>query len=162
MKRIVALLLLVACVFSLASCAVLPIYNSTDVIYILKNAGYTITDVDESVQEGIIGYIYGNNSETGDEIYYIYCENLKSANSIYEYISSKQKAKIAEIKMKIDTVEYALYKSEGISAAEKGDYYRQYVELTEALEEIENYTCGRGFNLVWYGTKKAVSDIKKG
>ena len=87
---------------------------------------------------------------------------MKSANSIYEYIRSKQKAKIAEIKMKIDTVEYALYKSEGISAAEKGDYYRQYVELTETLEEIENYTCGRGLKLVWYGTKKAVSDIKKG
>ena len=161
MKRIIAFLLLVACAFSMASCALVPVYDSKDLISILEDAGYRITDVDEEVQEGIVGYIYGYNEETKDEIYYIYCDNIMSAKRIYDYASSKQKAKIAEIKMDIEMIEFALYKSEGISAAEKGNYYEKYVKKTEALEEVENYTCGHGLNVVWYGTKKAVSDIKK-
>ena len=113
------------------------------------------------MQEGIVGYIYGHNEETDDEIYYIYCENFFSARSVYNYVDSKQKARKAEIKMEIEKVEYALYKSEGISAAEKGDYYEKYVELTEELAEVEAYSCGYSGNVVWYGTKQAVSDIKQ-
>lgn len=160
-KKLVALILLLSCVFSFASCSMLPIYNSPELTRILRDKGYEITDVDEEVQEGIVGYIYGYNEETDDEIYYIYCENFKSAKSIYDYISSKQKAKVAEIKMEIDKVEYALYKSEGMSASELGDYYERYIELSEELKEAEKYTSGRGFNLVWYGTKQAIADIQK-
>lgn len=162
MKKIIALILLLSCAFSMASCSLVPVHDSEDLVLILEECGYKVTDVDEEVQEGIVGYIYGYNSETKDEIYYIYCENIMSAKRIYDYASSKQKAKIAELKMEIEKIEYALYKSEGISAAEKGDYYEKYVEKTEELEEVENYSYGHGFNVVWYGTKQAVADIKKG
>ena len=161
-KQFVACLLLVACILSLTSCFLVPMYNSPELIEMLENKGYAITDVDEEAQEGIVGYIYGYNEETEDEIYYIYCENIFSASSVYNYVHSKQKAKKAEIKMEIEKVEYALYKAEGISAAEKGDYYERYVELTEELDEIERYSCGYSGNVVWYGTKQAVSDIKQG
>lgn len=161
-NKIVALILFVSCLFSLTSCSLYPIYNSSELINILKKNDYEIEDVDEEVQEGIIGYIYGSKESTGDEIYYIYCEDISSARSIYNYMKSTHKAKIADIKMQIDKVEFALYKSDGISAAEKGDYYERYIELTEELEEIEKYTYGHGLNLVWYGTKQAVADIKNG
>ena len=161
-NRIIAFILLVSCLFALTSCSLLPVYNSPELVTVLERYNYEITDVDEEVQEGIVGYVYGFKESTGDEIYYIYCEDISSARSVYNYIKTTQKAKIAAIKMEIDKVEYALYKSEGVSASEKGDYYERYVELTEELEKIENYTCGHGLNLVWYGTKQAVSDIKKG
>ena len=160
-KQFVACLLLIACALSLTSCFLIPMYDSPELIEILESKGYEITDVDEEVQEGIVGYIYGHNEETDDEIYYIYCENFFSARSVYNYVDSKQKARKAEIKMEIEKVEYALYKSEGISAAEKGDYYEKYVELTEELAEVEAYSCGYSGNVVWYGTKQAVSDIKQ-
>ncbi len=160
--KIIALLLILVSAFSIMSCAIVPMYDSVDLIVMLKAAGYELTDVNEEVQEGIVGYVYGVREETDDEIFYIYCENSKSAKSIYNYINSRQKAKVAELKMQIEKVEYALYKSEGISAAEKGDYYERFVELSEDLEEVENYSCGHGFNVVWYGTQQAVLDIRMG
>lgn len=148
--------------FNLSSCIFVPAYDATDLIEILEANGYKITDVEEDTHEGVVGYIYGYRSETGDEIYYLYCKDFASANSIHDYLSSKQKADIAEIKMKIERVEYMLYKAEGVSAAEKGDYYEEYVELKEELAGIERYGCGRGFNVVWYGTDNAILDIKLG
>lgn len=161
-KKIIAMLLLVACAFSTVSCAIVPAYDSTDLLAILDAKGYSITDVNEEVQEGIVGYIYAVNPETGDEIYYVYCEDFETSRSIYNYISSNHRAKVAEIKMEIEKIEYALYKAEGVTAAEKGDYYERYVEKTEELAEVEKYVCARAINVVWYGTKQAVADIKKG
>ena len=163
MRKIVALFMLLVCVFSVSSCAVVPAYDSGELIEILENAGYKVEkDVTEEVQEGIVGYVYATNEETEDELYYIYCKNIKSARSIYNYVNSKQKAKIAELKMEIEKIEYALYKSEGVSAAEKGDYYEQYVLNSEELEKVQKLTCGHGLNVVWYGTKSAVMTIRKG
>ena len=162
MKRIVSLLLITACVLSLASCAIIPAYDGTELVGILYDHGYEITDVDETVEEGVVGYIHGKKAETGDEIYYIYCENYSVTKSLYNYIDIKQKARIAELKYNIERVEYALYDSKDVTAEQKGDYYELYVNLTEELRAAESYKCGRGINIVWYGTKQAVSDVKKG
>ena len=164
MKKIVALVLILASVLAISSChkKILPAYNSDKLITILEAHGYEIMEdvEEEQVKEGVTGYIYAVNLETGDEIYYIYCENVSSTNSLYDYIDSKQKAKISELKMEIDKIEYALYKAEDVSAAEKGDYYEQFILKSEALEEAKKYGCGRGLNVVWYGTKQAIKDIK--
>lgn len=162
MKRTIALLLLVVTVFTISSCAIVPAYNYSDLEIILVDKGYTLSDKEGNAREGITGYVYGSRIETGDEIYYIYCESFGSAQSIYSYINNQRKAKISEIKMEIERVEYALNKSEGVSAAEKGDYYEEYVNLQEKLDEAERYSCGRGFNVVWYGTKQAITDIRLG
>lgn len=161
-KRIVTFILSLICVFSISSCAVIPAYDSTDLVEILVDEGYEVENIDEKVYEGITGYIHGANESTGDEIYYIYCENIRSAKSVYDYVNSQQKARIAELKMEIEKIDYALNKSEGISAAEKGDYYEQYVIKTEELEEVQSFTCGHALNVVWYGTKSAVMTIRKG
>ena len=160
MKRIIALILMLSCVLTVASCAVVPLYDSSDLVVILKENGYTVKETFKNVREGVVGYVYAHRIRTGDELYYIYCEDFASANSIYDYVNSKQKTHIAEIKMEIDQIEYALYKTEGLSAEEKGRYYQRLIEKQEELEEVKNYTCGRGLNVVWYGTKQAVLDIK--
>ena len=149
-NRIIAFILLVSCLFALTSCSVLPVYNSPELVAVLERYNYEITDVDEEVQEGIVGYVYGFKESTGDEIYYIYCEDVSSARSVYNYIKTTQKAKIAAIKMEIDKVEYALYKSEGVSASEKGDYYERYVELTEQEKKYTVWSKSKGVQVVGY------------
>lgn len=162
MKRIVSLLLLLICVFNISSCAIVPVYNSPELKMILNAQGYTVEDVDLKNDDGVIGYVYASKRDTGDKLYYIYFDNMTSAKSMFDYINNKQKAKISELKMHIEKLEYALYKADDVTAAEKGDYYEQYILLTEELEKVKNYTVGRGFNVVWYGTKQAIADLRKG
>ena len=162
MKKLICIALIVACLLSLSSCIFVPAYHYEDLEVILEEKEYEISDLDENLREGVVRAIHAVNYDTGDEIYYIYCEKFGSAKSIYDYINSKQKAEIAEIKMKIEEVEYMLYKAEGVSAAEKGDYYEEYVKLDEELKAVEKYGCGRGFNVVWYGTKQAIMDLRLG
>ena len=159
-KKIVALILILTCVFSIASCNRIPAHDSDSLEEILTSCGYAFVYEHSDAREGMTGYYYAEKAETGDYLYYIYCKNIESANSIYEYEKSKNKAKIAELELEIDKVENVLYKSEGVSAEEKGKYYQKYVELSEALEVVKNYKCGRYMNVVWHGTKQAISDIK--
>ena len=160
-KKITALILLFVCIFSISSCKkIVPAYNAEELETVLENQGYEIVkDVEEVVKEGVTGYLYAVNQETDDEIYYIYCEDASSARSLYNYIKSKQEAKIAELKMEIDRINFAL-DAEEVSAAEKGDYYERLILRSEELEEVENYGIGRGVNIVWFGTKQAIKDIK--
>ncbi len=162
MKKIVALIMLLICVFSVSSCAVVPAYNSPDLKGILEENGYEFKDEDFENEDGVTGCIYAVKESTGDELYYIYFDNFRSAKTMYNYINNKKKAEIAELKMEIERLEYSLYKAEGVTAAEKGDYYEQYIIKTEELESVQNYTVGRGFNVVWYGTNQAILDIRKG
>ena len=161
-KKLIALLLLVTCSFCITSCAVVPAYDASELIPILDRKGYDVEMINEVSEEGISVYLYANNPETGEKLFYIYCEDIRSAQSIYRYINSQRKAKIAEIKMEIEKVEYSLYKGENSTAAQKGDYYEKYLLLKEQLDEVQNYGCGRGLNVVWYGTKQAIMDIRLG
>ena len=63
--------------------------------------------------------------------------------------------------MNIERIEKIL-NSENVTPAEKGDYYEEYVIYKEELQEVQRYDCGKGFNVVWYGTKQAILDIRKG
>lgn len=162
MKKLISIVLLLACILSLSSCILVPAYHYNDLEAILKEKEYALSNIDNNSHEGVNRIVHGVNYDTNDEIYYIYCEKFGSAKSIYDYIDSKQKAEIAELKMKIEEVEYMLYKAEGVTAAEKGDYYEEFVKLDEELKEVEKYGCGRGFNVVWYGTKQAIMDLRLG
>ena len=162
MKKIIALILLLACALSMASCAAIQVYDSIDLLVVLQNYGYETKDVEETLEEGIAGYIYGYNSETEDEIYYIYCDTLEMAKKVYDYISTAKAAEKAELEFEIAKIEYALYSSENVNAEEKGQYYENYVKRGEELKKLEDYKCGYKLNVVWYGTKQAIADIKKG
>lgn len=161
-KKLLALVVLLTCVFSITSCAVFPAYHGDDLTAILEDLGYEVEEVTGITEEGISGCIYAKNPETGDELYYIYCEDFSSARSIRRYVNSQKKAKIAEIKMKMKKIEYKLYKDENVTAAEKGVYYEKYVLLKEELKEVRNYGCGRAVNVVWYGTNQAILDLRLG
>lgn len=163
MKKILSILLVFAFLFSLSSCVLVPSYSGNELLKILESRGYEYTvELDlETDHQGVIGYVYGFKEETGDEIYYIYCEGFSSANAIFRYLKSKRNAEISELKMKIEKVQFML-DSDDVSAADKGKYYEEYVILKEQLEEVQGYNCGRGYNVVWYGTKQALIDIRLG
>lgn len=161
MKKIISLLLLFACALGMASCSLVSAYDSSELISVLENKGYEITDVDQTLQEGIVGHIYASKADTGDELYYVYCSDVDTATSLYEYVKAAHKVRMAELNLEIEKIEYALNKAEGLSVAEKGDYYEKYVVKTEELELVSSYTYGRAVNIVWYGTKDAIKDIRK-
>ena len=161
MRKTFKLLLIVVLLLSLTSCAVIPAYDYDKIVVILENRGYTVKHIAMSGEKGIVGYYYATKEDTGDELYYIYCDKIKYAESLYEYIDSQRTAKIAELKMNIERIEKIL-NSENVTPAEKGDYYEEYVIYKEELQEVQRYDCGKGFNVVWYGTKQAILDIRKG
>ena len=135
-------------------------YDGNELYARLIECGYEVEEIESTAQEGMLGYYYAERRDTGDSIYYMYFEDTKAAKAMYDYVKSSYKAEVAELELEIEKVEYALYKSEDVSAAKKGKYYEKYVELTEELEELKNITHGQSFNIVWYGTKQAVDDIK--
>lgn len=161
MKKVLSLLLLLVCIFNLASCAVFPLYEPVDLKVVLIRHKYNIKHIVLDKQEGIIGYVHGTKKSSGDEIYYIYCENITAAKAVYGYVKTKHEAKVSALKLEIEKIEYALYATDGNTASQQGRYYEQYIEKREELKKIENYDYGHVMNVVCYGTKQAYKDIIK-
>lgn len=168
-KKILSILLILVCILSLASCdkeslrkssKMLFVYDGEDLAPRLRQCGYEVEVIESTAQEGLVGYIYAERPDTEDVLYYMYFVDVNSAKSMHEYIKNLYKAKISEKEFEIDKIEYVLYKSEGVSAEEKGKYYQRFIELSEELEEIKSITYGQSINIVWYGTKQAVNDMK--
>ena len=157
MKKIISLILALVCLMSLSSCAIVPVYDSVDLIKILENNGYEIEDVNEPDHKGVVGYIYAHKAD--DELYYIYCKDFATTKAIYKYIKGNIDIKTSDLKTQIKEVELKLEYS-GASASDKGKYYEEYILLTEELAEVQNYGCGHGLNVVWFGTKQAINDIR--
>ena len=162
MKKLISIVLIMTCFLFSTSCSLVPAYDYDDVEDILEEKRYEISDIDDGSYEGMNGFIHGVKENTEDEIYYAYFKDISSAKAFYNYVNNKQKAKISELKMEIEKIDYLLHKAEGVTAAEKGKHYEKYVELSEVLDEIERYTCGRALNVVWYGTKQAIMDLRLG
>lgn len=161
MKKILSIILVLICLVNLSSCFLIPAYDNNELVKILNANGYEYSTNWESDHNGVIGYIHGSKEETDDEIYYIYCEGFSSANTIYNYLKSKQNADVSELKMEIESIELVL-DSDDVSPADKGRYYEEYVILKDQLEDVQRFGCGRGLNIVWYGTKQAILDIRLG
>ena len=159
MKKIIALILILTCLFSLSSCAVVPAYNYVDLVIILEKQGYETSYEGHSEYEGIDGYLYAYNSETGDELYYVYCNSFSMSNTIYEYIKSSREMDISSLKMEFIQNVYAILFGY-TTAAEKGDDFENIVHIVWNYVEIQEYGYGHVANVVWFGTKQAIKDIR--
>ena len=159
MKKIVSLILFFVCLFSLSSCAIIPAYDGVDLERILINNGYEIEDVNDTEHTGVAGYIYAHKAD--DELYYIYCKDFATTKAIYKYIKGNLDIKASDLTTQIKDIELKLEYSDA-SASEKGKYYEEYILLTEELAEVQNYGCGHGLNVVWFGTRQAIKDIRFG
>ena len=160
-KRILALVMILVSLFSLASCALFPVYNSLDLESMLQGYGYIVDTVDGNLNEGITGYVHAYKTDSDDYLYYIYCENLSTANKIYKYFKTQNEAEVAALKMKLERASYALNDATDIDGSKKLNYFEIYLDAQYELEKAENFKCGYFANVVWYGTKQAVADIKQ-
>ena len=159
MKKILSIILIVVCLFSLSSCAIIPAYDGDELKRILETNGYEIEEGYDVDHQGVEGYIYAHKAD--DELYYIYCKDFATTRAIHKYIKGDLDIKIADLKIQIKEVEWKLEYSDA-SAVEKGVYYSEYILLKEELAEVQKYGYGRGINVVWYGTKQAIKDIRFG
>lgn len=159
MKRIIAFVMVLVCIFALASCSFATIkYDHQIAKSKLEKCGYSIRDYEPDYETGIIGYIHAENSD-GEEIYLIYFSNATIARSAYKYVKKVHSANVAELQMEMKMLDYSIHEDSDIDTNEKGEYYKEYLEAEEDLKEYKQYKCGIYSNLVWYGTKKAIEDI---
>jgi hypothetical protein len=159
MKRIIAFVMVLVCIFALASCSISDIkYDHQIAKSKLQKCGYTIDSYNPDYETGIIGYIHAENSD-GEEIYLVYCSNTAIARSTYKYVKKMHAANIAELQMEMKMLDYSIHEDSDIDTNAKGEYYKEYLEAEEDLEKYKQYECGVYSNLVWYGTKKAIEDI---
>ena len=159
MKKIISLILILACLFSLSACAVVPAYNYGDLVRILEKKGYETSYKGYGDYAGIDGYLYAYNSKTGDELFYIYCNSLSMASTIYKYIKSDRDIEISYLKMEFMQGVYEILFS-NTTASEKGDRFEDVVHAVWDYVEVKEYTCGHALNVVWIGTRQAVRDIR--
>lgn len=162
MKRIIALALLFVCIFSLASCSYVPELDINNAKKTLRYLEYDVKVVngDELLSSGIIKYVYGVNAKKDDEIYIIYCENSKIARSVYDYVKKAHDAKIAEVELEIDMIKFSIDHEENLTSYKKSYYTNLLSEKMSLLSDYESYVYGWYTDVVWYGTKDAISDSK--
>lgn len=159
MKKILSIILIVACLFSLSSCAIIPAYDGDDLKRILRRNGYEIEEKYDVDHQGVAGYIYARNGS--EMLYYIYCNDYFTTKTIYKGTCSELDVWVSELQIEIKEMEAKL-NSPDISASEKGKCYERYLILKDELERAQNFGCGHGINVVWFGTKQAIKDIRFG
>ena len=159
MKRIIAFVMVLACIFALTSCMGSAIkYDHQVAKSKLEKCGYTIKDYEPDYETGVVGYIHAENSD-GEEIYLMYFSNVTIARSAYKYVKKMHAANMAELQLEMKMLDYSINENGDIDTDAKGEYYKDYLEIEEELDVYKQYKCGIYSNLVWYGTKKAIEDI---
>ena len=159
MKRIIAFVMVLACIFALTSCMGSAIkYDHQVAKSKLEKCGYTIKDYEPDYETGVVGYIHAENSD-GEEIYLMYFSNVTIARSAYKYVKKMHAANMAELQLEMKMLDYSINENGDIDTDAKGEYYKDYLEVEKELDIYKQYECGIYSNLVWYGTKKAIEDI---
>ena len=159
MKRIIAFVMVLVCIFVFASCSASAIkYDHQVAKSKLQKAGYNISNYEPNYESGVIGYLHATNTQ-GEEIYLVYCSSTAIARSTYKYVKNLHKAKIAEIQMEMKMLDYSINEDGDVDSSTKGGYYTSYLNKEEDLDKLQQYEYGVYSNLVWYGTKQAVEDI---
>ena len=159
MKRIIAFVMVLACIFALTSCMGSAIkYDHQVAKSKLEKCGYTIKDYEPDYETGVVGYIHAENSD-GEEIYLMYFSNVTIARSAYKYVKKMHAANMAELQLEMKMLDYSINENGDIDTDAKGEYYKDYLEVEKELDMYKQYECGIYSNLVWYGTKKAIEDI---
>lgn len=159
-KRIVALILFLVCIFSLAACKPKTVDGDYSVVVDkLRESGYSVIDLETPYEYEILSCLHAEADINGqhEELYVIYCANASMANKVYEYVKNKYNHEKSELEMEEKILEYA-YKNADINSESKVEHYSHYLEVKEKLKKYDRYSYGRNVNMVWYGTNKAIED----
>lgn len=162
-KKIIALVLLLACIVSLSACASKTIEGDyADVKKRLQQSGYNVIDLETPYEYEILSCMHAFMDVDGkiEEVYVIYCSTATMANKVYEYVENKYNYEKSELEMKEKILKYA-YNTADIGSESKVEHYSNYLEVKEQLKRYDRYSFGRNVNMVWYGTKQAIADTNE-
>lgn len=162
--KFLALALVLASLFSLASCSLFakkPNRDLEDAADILEDAKYDVSYIDDE-DDLSIGYVeYLHASKKDDYIRVIVFADAKLANLYYESLKMDKEFERDELKLEIKSLEHMLKKYEDDMDSDEVDNYED--ELKEAkkeLDELDEVVIGKSGKTVWKGTKKAIEDSK--
>ena len=162
LKKLLILMLALACVVGLVACAPAPEKDLEDAKDNLEDADYDVaySDDDDS-QAGTVEYLYAEN-EDGDSITIVRFEKASTAKLYYKARQAERESELSYYKDNLKLYKHMLknYSDDMDSETEE--------QLEERIEEYEKYidefddenVLGRSGKVVWFGTKQAIKDSK--
>ena len=172
--RCAAVLLLIACALSAASCSLFAPKPETDVkvaATTLERNGYLVETIEELEGDSRLGigikrafrasYTYGI-ALNEKSLVMIEFRSPTTAKLYYEEKKAEYDAEIEEISHEIKVYKHLLadYKSR-LNGADPILYEEMIEELEEELETLKKeYTVGRSGKVVWYGSTDVIEDTK--
>ena len=163
MKKLLALLLVIVSIFSLASCSLFaakPKLNLDDAKDNLEDNDYSVTYVDKDAGTGVKEYLRAYNDK-GDEItIYIY-EDATSASIAYKMAKLNQDQQEEYNKLRLKRYQNLLKKYEDDMSSSEIDSVEDSIKDLKKSMKDNDYVIGKSGKTVWYGTKDAIKDTKK-
>ena len=160
MKKLLALLLAVVCLFACVSCTPAPKKDLAAAKSNLEAKNYVVflddTTDDPTVSETLTA------TNVNESLYIVRYASNKLAKLALRRAEAQIDAQIEDIKLEIKSIKHIMNKfDDELTTDEMDDYKEELRELEEELEEIKNVVFGRSGKLFWYGTKQAIKDSKK-
>ena len=165
MKKLLALLLVIVSIFSLASCSLLaakPELDLEDAKDNLEDAKYTVYLEDDVDEPGIKEYLRAYDEDGENYIYIVVFEDTKLANLMYKQQQLELKSEKENLKIEIQAQEHRLDKyDDDLDSDEIDEIEDDIKDMEKELEELKKeYVIGKSGKTVWYGTKDAIEDSK--
>ena len=162
LAALLALMMVVACVATLASCGKAVPADYEDAKEALEDADYQVmgTDEEDYLSTGMKAQISARDvTEDKDDreafIYIYYFENEDMAKFQEKFYKMNLEQNIEEAKLTIEYYEMMLEKyADDLEDEEKEEIEEELEEMQEELEAYKNdYVVGRKGTTVWYGYK---------
>ena len=138
LSTVLVCVLLLGCVFALASCGAKPNADPEKAEAALKDAGY---EVHAMIKDGV-GFISATKLDV----------DLEEIKSEEDYMKALEDAEVV----------YIVYLAEDADEEAINEAYEELKEeLEDAKEEVDiDLEIGKSGNVLWYGTKKAIKAAK--
>ena len=166
LAALLALMMVVACVATLASCGKAVPADYEDAKKALEDAEYQVmaSDEEEYQKPGVKAYIRAykavdpeDEDSDIDSVYIYYCENADMAKQLYKKFNLQLEQAIDTMELEIAEAELILEKyADDLEDEAKTELEEELEEMKEELDSYKNdYVVGKKGTTVWYGTKAA-------
>ena len=166
MKKILAMALavvmLMGCVLTFASCGTRPELDIDDAEDNLKEEDYIVSVNDDPSDPMYKATLYASNGDDSLSIYWF--DSASVAKLYYQSIKLAEKQQKEELELEIKTLKKVikLYEDE-YKSSELDNLEDELKDLEKKLKDLKSgkdYVYGRSGKVVWYGTKDAIKDSK--
>ena len=161
MKKLLALILIIGCVFAMTSCYLLGPRPEKDLKKAKENleaADYNVSYTTEAGDD-IVARLSAQSEDGEDTIIIIEFANKKAANLYYRERKLEIEHEIDDLKLQIDKLKYEMKNSDNDGENLIGEIALEKLqeELSKLRKEI---VLGKSGKVVWYGTKNGAKASK--